>query len=122
MVTCVFDPRWQSAAQSHWHEILLTWLLDSESDESGEVLCPLVPAVAGVEEPLLHTAIIGSAVPHSGVLDGEEVETRGWALQVQPAPQVAQCRQVPVAQDALPAQPGHHLLLWVAWPPHVPLH
>lgn len=122
MVTHAFSPKGQSAAQSCWHKILLTWLLDSEGDESGEVLCPLVPAVAGVEEPLLHAAVIGPTVPHGGILDGEVVETRGGALQVQPAPQVTQCCQVPIVQGALPAQPDHRLLLWVARPPDVPLH
>lgn len=118
----MFGPRGQSTAQSCWQEILLTWLLDCEGDESREVLCPLVPAVAGVKEPLLHTAVIGPAVPHGGILDGEEVETWGRALQVQPAPQVAQHRQVPIAQGALPAQLGHCLLLRVARPPDIPLH
>lgn len=118
----MFCPQGQSAAQSCQHETLLTWLLDGEGDEPRDVLCPLVPAVAGVEEPLLHAAVVGPAVPHGGILDGEEVEARGWALQVQPAPQVAQRHHIPIAQDVLPAQPGHRLLLRVARPPHIPLH
>lgn len=76
MVPCCIDPRGQRTAQIQWHETPLTWLLYDEGGEPGEVLCPLIPAVAGVKQPLLHTAVIGPAIPHSGVLDGEQVEAR----------------------------------------------